>query len=238
MSNFCPVCKNTINDNTIKCDVCNFTDLHREFITKEDAQEWLDNVVLPYRQQWEESKEEITKIQIEQNIISEVKTLEGESNKDDFDLFLGCLVKYKGNSKCISIPSVVHLICQNAFANCESVETINMSYNVVMIEKYAFDGCKNLKEVYFPKNLNRIEYGAFVRCESLREITIPNKIKKIEWRTFEGCKNLEIINMPDSVLEIEIDAFKGCNNLTIHCKQHSYAHKYATEHNIPVQFMD
>lgn len=49
MSNFCPVCKSAINDNTVKCSVCNFTDLHREFITKEDAQEWFDSVVLPYR---------------------------------------------------------------------------------------------------------------------------------------------------------------------------------------------
>ena len=54
MSNFCPVCKNTIKDDTVKCNVCNFTDLHREFISKEDAQGWFDTVVLPYRKQWEE----------------------------------------------------------------------------------------------------------------------------------------------------------------------------------------
>ena len=52
MSSFCPVCKNTINDDTVKCSVCNFTDLHREFISKEDAQEWLDTIVLPYREKW------------------------------------------------------------------------------------------------------------------------------------------------------------------------------------------
>ena len=57
MSNFCPVCKSAINDNAVKCNVCSFTDLHREFITKEDAQEWLDTVVLPYRIQWEELKD-------------------------------------------------------------------------------------------------------------------------------------------------------------------------------------
>lgn len=57
MGNFCPVCKNTINDDTVKCDICNFSDLHREFITKEDAQEWFETVVLPYRNEWEELKD-------------------------------------------------------------------------------------------------------------------------------------------------------------------------------------
>ena len=57
MSKFCPVCKNTINDDTVKCDICNFSELHREFITKEDAQEWFETVVLPYRNEWEELKD-------------------------------------------------------------------------------------------------------------------------------------------------------------------------------------
>ena len=57
MSDFCPVCKNTINENDTKCSICNFTDLHKEFITKEDAEVWFNTIILPYRNKWEEAKQ-------------------------------------------------------------------------------------------------------------------------------------------------------------------------------------
>ena len=56
MSSFCPVCKNSITQKAKKCKVCDFSDLHKEFITKEDAQDWFDTVVLPYRNKWEKQR--------------------------------------------------------------------------------------------------------------------------------------------------------------------------------------
>ena len=51
----CPVCKNNIKINDRACSVCGFTDLHREFITKEDGELWIKNVVEPYKKKYEES---------------------------------------------------------------------------------------------------------------------------------------------------------------------------------------
>jgi len=59
VSEFCPVCKNAINEKTTKCNVCGFDDLHREFITKEDGELWNKEVVEPYRKQWENSKKTV-----------------------------------------------------------------------------------------------------------------------------------------------------------------------------------
>lgn len=234
MSSFCPVCKNKINDDALKCSICNFADLHREFITKEDAQEWFDNVVLPYRKQWEVSKKEV----INHSESQRHETVMAGSNINDFDVFLNTLIKYKGNDKYVLTPSFIYTIYERAFANCECIERITMWWGVAYIEKYAFSNCKNLQTVNFSKNIIKIEKGAFEYCESLEEITIPSKVKKIEWNTFEGCKNLKKVYIHESVLEIEGNAFLNCPKLEIYCVKDSYAHKYAIENNIPVQFID
>lgn len=49
----CPVCKRTIMMHDISCQHCGFTDLHREFINRQDAQDWELRVVIPYREKWE-----------------------------------------------------------------------------------------------------------------------------------------------------------------------------------------
>ena len=56
MQEKCPVCKSDIKANDIKCATCGFADLHREFITKEDGDLWLKNVVEPYKKNYEEIK--------------------------------------------------------------------------------------------------------------------------------------------------------------------------------------
>ena len=48
----CPVCKNTILNNEMTCQYCGFADLHREFINKQDAQDWEEKVVWSYRDRW------------------------------------------------------------------------------------------------------------------------------------------------------------------------------------------
>ena len=55
----CPVCKNDIKATDKACSVCGFSDLHREFITKEDGELWIKQVVEPFRKQYENSKRNI-----------------------------------------------------------------------------------------------------------------------------------------------------------------------------------
>ena len=59
MQEKCPVCKNNIKVNDKACSVCGFADLHREFITKEDGELWIKNVVEPYKKQYEASKKPV-----------------------------------------------------------------------------------------------------------------------------------------------------------------------------------
>ena len=59
MAEKCPVCKNNIKATDKACSVCGFADLHREFITKEDGELWIKQVVEPFRKQYENSKRNI-----------------------------------------------------------------------------------------------------------------------------------------------------------------------------------
>ena len=56
MTEKCPVCKNNIKSNDTVCSVCGFTDLHREFITKEDGELWVKQIVEPYKKKYRETK--------------------------------------------------------------------------------------------------------------------------------------------------------------------------------------
>ena len=54
MAEKCWVCNSEININDTKCPVCGFADLHKDFISKEDAENWMKTVVEPYRVKYNE----------------------------------------------------------------------------------------------------------------------------------------------------------------------------------------
>ncbi len=93
MTEKCPVCKNDIKANDKACPVCGFTDLHKEFITQEDGELWLKNVVDPYRKKWNQDEpEEIRELRrkadsgdaIAQNILG-TRYSDGNGVKQDYE---------------------------------------------------------------------------------------------------------------------------------------------------------
>lgn len=50
----CPVCKQEC-DSEIVCGNCGFDQLQIEFLNREEAAHWLNNVVVPYREKWQQS---------------------------------------------------------------------------------------------------------------------------------------------------------------------------------------
>ena len=75
----CPVCKNTILNNESTCQHCGFADLHREFINRQDAQDWELHVVVPYREKW---KKGILSADAWLNKIHECSTFHAEIEKE------------------------------------------------------------------------------------------------------------------------------------------------------------
>lgn len=56
----CPVCKNQCEAAATTCSICGFADelgINRAWAIKEDANNWLETIVKPYRAQWEAQKQ-------------------------------------------------------------------------------------------------------------------------------------------------------------------------------------
>lgn len=63
----CPVCKSNQLDSVEMCGVCGFSQLQRTFVSEVDAEEWMDNVVVPCREVWEHAQFllDVTKTELE-----------------------------------------------------------------------------------------------------------------------------------------------------------------------------
>ena len=71
------------------------------------------------------------------------------------------------------------VICKKAFDNCTSLEDIEFSDSVRLIETEAFSGCRSLKKVVFPPDIEEIGDYAFAACYGLEELVFPEKPIKI-----------------------------------------------------------
>lgn len=75
----------------------------------------------------------------------------------------------------VSIPSTVEKIGIQAFSYT-SVEKVNFSEGLKIIEDSAFSQCVNLKEVILPDGLERIGYFSFCMCSNLSNIVLPSSL--------------------------------------------------------------
>ena len=142
----------------------------------------------------------------------------------------------------IEIPNTVTSIEDYAFKNCENLENILVSKNLITIGEEAFKGCNNIKYTEYKNgkyigssdnpymvmigvidetvtsfeinNTCEILTGALKRCGNLESIEIPEGVKSIGVREFRECWNLKIIVIPSTVKSIGIVAF-GISNIEV-----------------------
>lgn len=143
--------------------------------------------------------------------------------------FFGCRSLEK-----VTFLKYVNLIKKRAFAMCESLNEIEMSF-VRVINKGAFLGCRSLKKIDLPDGLTTIAADAFNYCTGLTEITIPESVK-----TIGSCVDHEIARaLGGVVFNKDIRYFPGygepselIENLTIKGKGRSCAQAYALYNGI------
>lgn len=105
-----------------------------------------------------------------------------------------------------------------AFSECNFLNSVELPSNVIIIGEKTFEKCKNLEKVNFSGTSSKlvgkkIEAEAFSFCSSLNSITLPNNLELIEEQAFLDCTALEQIEIPENVKEIKDRAFYGCNLL-------------------------
>lgn len=97
-----------------------------------------------------------------------------------------------------------------AFADCTSLEEIELPEHVIMNGYRIFKGCSALKSVKIMRNITQIPSEAFMNCVALDGVTLPANVKKICSMAFCGCSSLKNITAKDTkLIELGKDAFKG-----------------------------
>ncbi len=132
---------------------------------------------------------------------------------NEFEIENGVLLEYNGSDIDVEIPNGVTVIGNNAFYECEEVESIKIPESVSYIEAGAFYGCSNLFSIVIPKSVVTIGTEAFGHCSSLTNVTILDGVEKIQNGAFYLCSNLNSIIIPASVERIGQDAFKFCRSI-------------------------
>lgn len=104
-------------------------------------------------------------------------------------------------------------ISDKAFQDCTSLTKVHVSASVEKIGQNAFAGCNSLETVTFAKG-NLVSLGREVFKDSgIKQIDIPEGVTEIPWIAFAGCKNLSQISLPSSVKTLGCSAFSGCSSL-------------------------
>jgi len=113
----------------------------------------------------------------------------------------------------VTIPDSVTNIGGGVFCFCISLDSVTIPDSVTSIGDAAFSDCESLQSVTIPDSVTSIGACAFCFCISLQSITIPDSVTSIGDNAFSGCESLQSITIPDSVTSIGDGAFCGCSSL-------------------------
>ena len=111
----------------------------------------------------------------------------------------------------IELPSSVKVIGDSAFAYSK-LKTIDLS-NIEELSSMAFEGCSSLLKVTIPEAITEIPYRLFYNCYSLQKIVIEGEVTLINEYAFGNCYVLNSINIPNTVSSIGSGAFRNCELL-------------------------
>ena len=104
-------------------------------------------------------------------------------------------------------------IGKGAFARCEKLYKVNISYHTV--EDYAFYGCTSLTDFPFT-HLESIGEYAFKNCNSITEVSLQPCLTHIGREAFSQCMSLNYIYvnggemLPDGTITLPTHAFYAC----------------------------
>ena len=104
-------------------------------------------------------------------------------------------------------------IPDNAFYNCDLLETVVFEKSTKEIGEYAFYNCSSLKDFSISSSTENIGKGAFMNCRKFSSIDIPNNVISIGNYAFWGLSEVTSIVVPQSVKNIGYGAFCNCTSL-------------------------
>lgn len=222
----CPVCKTELPSSVSKCSCCDFGELHREFINAEDAATWFENVVVPHRIKWEQTKNQpafftadelYAQMAAKQNkgISRHIDESAGEFEyvvyKDGIEL-----TRYNGNASSVNVPEKIDgkqvlRLGNSVFENCKWLTTVTLPNGLTSIGNKTFRST-TLTHIIFPNSIEEIGEEAFA-YSAVTEMVFPPSIKVLPKSVCANCKKLKTVIIMGAV-EIGEYAFSFCDAIT------------------------
>lgn len=129
----------------------------------------------------------------------------------------------------IILPDGVKTIAEEAFFECDALDSLEISASVERIESHAFWSATNIQRITFAKN-SKLQYigdSAFTECRGVNNLILPEGLTTIEKDAFSTMIYIDSITIPKSVTSIGTKAFWNNSLLeAIYLYRNSYADEY------------
>ena len=132
---------------------------------------------------------------------------------------------FRGNERMrtVDLGSVRH-ICDEAFMDCSSLESLVIPDCMWYIDECAYKGCTSLKSVEFEHSdtfaedeMGSLDIGveAFAECTALEKLDLHDIGFELALfnRAFAGCTALKHVDLADALCDFYDDVFDGCTAL-------------------------
>ena len=155
--------------------------------------------------------------------LSENNDFEFEYDSTQEGNFIARLVKYKGYSESVSVPTViitdsaeytVIYVNKKAFSENRRIKTVKLPNTLRGFGERAFENCTSLESIVIPDSVDRISESMFSGCSSLKSVEFSPSIEYIMNGAF-GRSGLEFVALPKTVTSIYDFAFAECENLKL-----------------------
>lgn len=133
-----------------------------------------------------------------------------------YDARYQTLVQYPNGKKDVvfQVPEDVQEIGMNAFTGSLYLKQIIIPENVQSIREEAFRECISLQTADISAAINTLEYGVFEHSPLLQTVTLPETLQEIRMSAFADCTSLRSVYLPAALTTVGSGAFRMTDALT------------------------
>ena len=117
-------------------------------------------------------------------------------------------------SKCTSLSQVTMGVNIKPSELSNRIKRIAIYSGVTVIPGRFFADCCSLEALELPDSIREIGEEAFCGCSSLEGINIPSKVQVIPARCFKGCSAIKAVVLSEGIREVGDWAFSECTGLS------------------------